>query len=248
MDDQRVGSAFRRLRHRRGWRQVDVAALANVSAATIGRIEQGHIRTLTLETLRQVAAALDVRIDLTPRWRAGDLDRLLNAAHSELHELVARHFADQLPEWTLNPEVTFAVYGERGIIDILAWHPGRRALLVIELKTDIADVNELVGTADRKRRLAAKVAAERGWHAATTSIWLIVADTRTNRRRLDTHKAMLRAAFPNDGRAMRGWLNSPDRPIAAMSTWPTTGRRGAARSRTGRRRVRVASARNDASA
>ena len=42
----------------------------------------------------------------TRRWRAGDLDRLLNARHSELHELVARWFADQLPEWVLTPEVS----------------------------------------------------------------------------------------------------------------------------------------------
>ena len=45
----------------------------------------------------------------------------------------------------LAPEVSFSIYGERGVIDILAWHPGRRALLIIELKTDIVDVNELVG-------------------------------------------------------------------------------------------------------
>jgi len=56
---------------------------------------------------------------------------------------------------------------------------------VIELKTAIADVNELLGTADRKRRLAAQVARERGWDPRTVSQWLIVADTRTNRRRLD---------------------------------------------------------------
>jgi hypothetical protein len=28
--------------------------------------------------------------------------------------------------------VTFSIYGERGSIDIVAWHPGRRALPIIE--------------------------------------------------------------------------------------------------------------------
>src|SRR4029079_5081268 len=124
------------------------------------RVERAPAHRLPLETIRAVARALDVRVDLVPRWRAGDLDRLLNSRHAELHELVARYIA-QLPGWVAQPEVSFAVFGERGVIDILAWHPGRRALLVIELKTDIHDVNELVGTVDRKGRLAQRIALER---------------------------------------------------------------------------------------
>ncbi|MEA2632936.1 MAG: hypothetical protein QOE66_3155, partial [Chloroflexota bacterium] len=72
-------------------------------------------------------------------------------------------FRDQLPGWILAPEVSFAIYGERRVIDILAWHPGRRALLLIELKTELVDMNELLGTLDRKRRLARRIAQERGW-------------------------------------------------------------------------------------
>ena len=38
----------------------------------------------------------------------------------------------------LVPEVSFSIYGERGVIDMLLWHPARRALLVVELKTGVA--------------------------------------------------------------------------------------------------------------
>ena len=65
--------------------------------------------------------------------------------------------------------VASAIYGERGVIDILAWHQKTGSLLVIELKTAVADVNELLGTMDRKQRLAAQVAHERGWNARTVS-------------------------------------------------------------------------------
>jgi len=106
-----------------------------------------------VDTVRRVASALDIRVDLVPRWRAGDLDRLLNAKHSQLHELVARWFAKELPTWVLAPEVSYAIYGERGVIDIVAWHPGRRAILVIELKTDVVDVNQLIGKVGEKARL-----------------------------------------------------------------------------------------------
>lgn len=106
-------------------------------------------------------------------------------------------------------------------MDILVWHPVRRRLLVIELKTDLADVNELVGTIDKKRRLAIKIAADRGWDvvSADVSIWLIVADSKTNRRRVQAHRAMLRAAFPYDGRSIATWLKDPPTRIAALSFW-----------------------------
>jgi transcriptional regulator with XRE-family HTH domain len=219
MEDIRVGQALRLVRRRRGWSQDQLAVRAGTSQGLISMIERGHMDTVSLRILRRVAAALDVRIDLNARWRAGDLDRLLNARHSELHELVARWFAEQLPDWVLAPEVSFSIYGERGVIDILAWHEPTRSLLVIELKTAIGDVNELLGTMDRKKRLAAQVAHERGWDARTVSAWLIVADTRTNRRRLDAHMSVIRNAFPDGTWAIRRWLRRPRETLAAVTVW-----------------------------
>lgn len=209
------------MRLKRGWRQRDLAERAGISTSTISRIERGHPGTLSLDTIRAVSSALDIRVELTARWRAGDLDRLVNAKHSALHDLVAEMFHDELPAWILAPEVSFAVYGERGVIDIVAWHPGRRALLIIELKTDISDVNELVGTFDRKRRLGRQVVqSERGWDPLTVSGWVIVAPGRTNRARIAAHGAMLRAAFPMDGRGIRSWLGDPVGSVSALSIWP----------------------------
>ena len=113
-----------------------------------------------------------------------------------------KEFSRRFPGWDLAPEVSFSIYGERGIIDLLAWNLAHRALLVIELKTDIADVNELIGTFDRKVRLAWRIAEERGWNPLTVSGWVIVAPGRTNRERIAAHGAMLRAAFPMDGRGI----------------------------------------------
>jgi hypothetical protein len=41
------------------------------------------------------------------------------------------------------------------VIDILGWHAAARMILVIELKTEFVDINETMGTLDRKDRLAA---------------------------------------------------------------------------------------------
>lgn len=210
-----------------------------MSQPVISRLERGHAGPMSIDGVRAVAGALDVRVDLVPRWRAGDLDRLLNARHSSLHESVARWFRDGLPAWTLVPEVSFAIYADRGVIDILGWHPGRRAVLVIELKTDVADVNELVGTLDRKRRVAATVALGRGWDPISVSAWLIVADGRTNRRRLDAHDAMLRGALPDGRPAVRRWLVDPVGSVGAMSFWSETSASNG-RGRHPVRRVRAA--------
>jgi hypothetical protein len=184
--------------------------------------------------IRRVAGALDVRVDLVARWRAGDLDRLLNAGHSQLHELVARWFGKELPAWILAPEVSYAIYRERGVVDIVAWHPGRRAILVIELKTDIVDINQLMGKVGEKARLIRQIVRDRGWDPLTVSTWVIVAGGRTNRARLAAHRAVLRAAFPADGRAMRSWLSDPVGQMAALSIWTET----AGRQLTPTRRVR----------
>ena len=50
----------------------------------------------------------------------------------------------EFPGWTFESEVSFSVWGERGIIDQLAWHRERRHLLAIELKTEFVDINEML--------------------------------------------------------------------------------------------------------
>jgi hypothetical protein len=182
--------------------------------------ERGQIDGLTIRLLLRIAAALEIQLDLRPRWRGGDLDRLLDAKHAALGERVAAYIT-RVPGWVLVPEVSFAFYADRGRVDILAWHPVTRSLLVIELKTEIVDVQEMLGTLDMKRRLAKKIAAERGWSAASVSVWLVVAGTRTNRRRVAAHGTLLGAAFPDGRHAVRTWLAEPVRTVAAMSFWPT---------------------------
>lgn len=243
---QQIGVRFRAVRIRRGWRQTDVGRRAGLSPSVISRIERGHLEALQLGTILSVARVLDIQVTLTARSRGADLERLVSSRHAGMHESVARWFAEELPDWILAPEVSFSIYGERGIIDILAWHPAHRALVIIELKTDIVDVNELVGRMDQRRRLAVRIAEDRGWDPLTISVWVIVANGRTNRARLAAHRTLLRSAFPMDGRSVRAWLRRPDRPIAALSLWDrvetgTAPGAFAARHRVRRRVVRAAS-------
>src|SRR5688572_8603363 len=175
MDDLAVGRLLRAVRVHRMWRQEDLARAAGVSRQTVSRVELGRLDGVPLGSLRRVFAAVDVRVTVAPRGVGAELPRLADAHHAAMHEDMARLFVP-LDEWATVPEVTFSFFGELGSIDILAWHARSRSLLVIELKTELVDLQDTVSTLDRKVRLAMKIARERGWEPATVSTWLVIAE------------------------------------------------------------------------
>ena len=236
MDDQRVGALLRVLRIRRGLRQIDVAVLAGVSDATVSRIERGHLEQLSLAAVRRVVRVLEARLDLSVWTRSGDIERVSSSRHASLvNALVATLAA---AGWSCRPEVSFSVGGERGLIDILGWHAPTRALLVIEVKTEVVDVAETVGTLDRKRRLAAGIARGIGWATESISCALVVADTRTNHRRITQHAATFEAALPHGGQRFRAFVQRPAGVIVAVAFWPIRHQGTARHLATGARRVR----------
>jgi transcriptional regulator with XRE-family HTH domain len=218
VDDARIGGTYRLLRTRKGWTQAELAAASGCSKSEVSQIERGQIGSVSLDRLREVARPLEMRLALTPRWRGADLGRLLDSRHAAMAEAVARHISE-VGGWTLAPEVTYSEFGERGVIDLLAWHAARRMLLIVELKTVLVEIQELLASMDRRRRLAPKIAAQRGWDPASISSLVLVQAGRTADRRVAEHRAVLRAAFPDDGRALAGWLRDPDRPISMLARW-----------------------------
>lgn len=242
MDDQRVGSAFRALRIQRNWTQRELAHHVGVSAGLISLVERSHLDSVSTRVLRRVAAALDCRIELRLFSRGGDVDRLLNAGHAALREEVMR-FIGELPDWVQQPEVSFAIYSERGIIDILCFHPPTGSLLVIELKTELVSFESLLATMDIRLRHAKAIARDRGWHATSVSGWIVVAESQANRRRARRQAATLAAAYPADGVAMRKWLKRPSGTIRALSFWSSSTRGSATQPFYTRRRVRKARSR-----
>jgi transcriptional regulator with XRE-family HTH domain len=219
VDPGRIGATVRQLRIRARWRQVDLAVRAGVPVKVVGSIEHGRLDGVPIGQLGLIAVALGGSLDLAVRWHGGDLARVLNGRHAAMHEAVARHFGG-LAGWVAQPEVSFSIFGERGVIDVLAWHASTRTLLVIELKTELVDIGGLLGQVDRYRRLARAVAGERGWRPEHIAVWVVVAPSRTNARRLADHATVIRTAFPDDGRKLDGWLADPSSEFACLSFLP----------------------------
>jgi hypothetical protein len=184
----------------------------------VSKVESGLAGRYPLDTIRGIANALGARLDSRLRFRGADLDRIINAAHAELHESFAAYLGT-LEGWVWLPEVTFSHYGERGVIDILAWHAPTRSLLIIELKTELVDPQELVAVMHRRARLGTEIAAREGWDPLTVSTWVVVRDTSTERRRARRHDRLLTGAFPHDGRAARSWMTRPTDSLSALSFW-----------------------------
>jgi hypothetical protein len=51
------------------------------------------------------------------------------------------------------------------------------------------------------------------------STWVIVTRDKTNERRIEAHRAMLRSAFPVHGTTMRAWVRRPHGAVHGISMW-----------------------------
>lgn len=215
------GRGFRALRVRKRLRQEDLAKAAGVSRGVIARIERGAAERVTVETLEKVARPLGARVVCRLTWNGEGLDRLLDKAHAGIVDQVVRILRDA--GWLAATEVTFNHFGERGSIDVFAFHGDTRVVLVVEVKSVVPDVQATLVTLDRKRRLAVEIGRERGWDAATVATLLVVRDDRTARRRVNQHGATFGTAFPDRIARIRTWIRKPDPGALLNGLWFLSG-------------------------
>ena len=222
----RIGRIVRALRMRRGWRQLDLAERVGFSQSLIARVERGGAGRLRLDSLERIAGVLEARLTVRLDWHGEAADRLLDAEHAKLVELLLRFLREA--GWEVIPEVTFSVGPERGSFDILAWHEPTRTLLVVEVKSVVPDVQAMLATFDRKQRHADGVARARGWRPARIWSLLAIGESRTSRRRVQAHAVTFAARFPDGAVAARRSLRAPAAvPTGApalRALWFLTGR------------------------
>jgi hypothetical protein len=181
--------------------------------------------------LRRLTEALGASLDVRLGWNGEGLDRLLDAAHAAMIETVVRRL--QLHGWEVAVEVSFAIRGERGSIDVLGYRSDTSTLLVVEAKSVVPDAQAMLASIDRKARLAIQIGAARGWRAATVGRMLVLPETATSRRRVGALERTFAAAFPMRGWAVERWLKAPSGQIAGILFLPNSRHAKAGRSITG---------------
>ena len=207
MDDAQLGSTIRAVRIRQGLTQAQLAARAGVSRAIVSLIERGRAEETTLATVRRVAASLGVSVAFNPHWRGADMAKLLDHNHATLVEAVVRRISSA--GWTVRPEHTFNIWGERGSIDVMAWLPTAQALLLIECKTNLPDLQDALSTMDRKRRLGPEIARLAGWDPRVFASVLVLPDSTWARNRVRKSNAIFDAALPARTVEVRCWIAAP---------------------------------------
>jgi HTH-type transcriptional regulator / antitoxin HipB len=216
MDDQRIGALARAVRRKLGWRQADVAARAGVSQTMVSMFERGRLEDVSLRTSRRIASALDVRLDLVPRWRGGDVDRLLDERHAAMVEAAIAALS-RYPGWQARAEVTFSSYGDRGSIDVFAWNEAERAVLLAEIKSDLVAIEGTLRPLAVKRRLAPDVAErELGWRPTSVGVVLVLPEASHHRERVASHRTTFASVLPERLPALRRWLREPRGTIGAI--------------------------------
>jgi transcriptional regulator with XRE-family HTH domain len=238
MDDLAVGRLIMLARQRKQWRQADLAGAIGVSQQLVALAETGAVDRLSLRSLRRIAAPLGIRVLLNARWSGGEADRLRDRDHASLVDQVTAFLRGH--GWEAAIEFTFSHFGERGSIDIIAWHPLARVLLVVEVKTRIYDVQALAAGIDRKGRLAAPLLErDRGWVATAVGRLLVVPELTANRALVERYASIFEAALPARSRQVRSWLRRPSGPLAGVWFLSSTNHIGGIQVAVGRQRVRV---------
>jgi hypothetical protein len=200
-------------------------------------VECGRIEDVSLRALRRHARALGGELRVELLFRGGELDRLMDEGHAALVGAVATRLEHL--GWETRPEVSFAVFGERGSVDLVAWHAGSATLLVIEVKTELVSIEETLRRHDAKTRLAARIVEERfGWRPRRVARLLVLPDATTPRRQVRHNDAVLRTAYPARGARLRAWLRSPSGSVAGLAFVPPTTDGRTVASPVSRRRIR----------
>lgn len=231
MDGRHVGRVIRSIREHLGKTQSEVAAEAGVSQGAVSRSERGLVGGLPVNVVERIVAALGGSLYLDVRYQGGAGDRLLDRVHAALVDHVVMSLRT---DWEIVVEYTFNRFGERGSVDVLAWHAMTRTLLIVEVKSALTDLQAMLLSLGRKLPLLPGIVRrERGWDPVAVGRIVVVAGTTPNRAVVAAHPAIFDVSLPARARDIKAWLREPSGPIAgvwfvsreAVPTVRATGRR-----------------------
>jgi transcriptional regulator with XRE-family HTH domain len=215
MDAFRFGRVLRAVRRHLGLTQAAVARRAGISQSVYSRAECGDLTGMTVGTLDRIAASIGATLIVDIRYQGGLGDRLVDAAHAALVEIVVgvlrRH------RWEVEVEFTFNFFGDRGSVDVLGWNPASRTLLIVEVKARFTDLQAMLVSLARKLRVVPDAAREeRSWDATHVGRIVVAYGSAENRAVLARYASTFDAALPARANEIRRWLGRPEGPLSGV--------------------------------
>jgi len=188
--------------------QAEVAAAVGVSRAYVASIESGRANP-SLEIVGRIGAALGLELQLVGRRPI-----VLNspAQRDAVHAWVSGYVGRRLGRIGLDirREVTIGHRRTRGWIDLLAYDPQRRLLLVVEIKTWIDDLGAIERQLDWYEREAPSRARRFGWRPLRVSSWVVALASADVDDALQRNRDVIDAAFPGRARDLARLLSRED--------------------------------------
>jgi hypothetical protein len=112
--------------------------------------------------------------------------------------------------WQTRSEVTIVRGRGCGWIDLLAYDPGRRVLLIVEVKTSIDDLGSVERQLDWYLYEAPMIARGLGWRPVRTIGWVLALATADVDEALRRNRDVIDRAFPGRARDLRALLAGDD--------------------------------------
>jgi len=190
---QSIGGTVRDGRLAIGWSKETLAQRSGLSRGMVGRVERGGVN-VTVDTASRLLEALGLVAELSIRRPFITRPRQVDAAHATCVAHVQRRL--EAAGWAVRREVEIVHARSHGWIDILAFEPATRTMLVIEVKTEIHDLGRVERTLTWYKRESWAAARRLGWRPQRVRPWLLVLATEANDARLRDNRAAVGQSFP----------------------------------------------------
>lgn len=211
-----MARTVRNVRLALGWSQRELAERADVSQATISRVENAALEDLTFATAALLLDALGVRVALDMRAPfIADGARQKDPGHARCVAYVARRL--RRLGWATITEVEIVTGASHGWIDVLAYRQQDGLMLVIEVKTELVDIGQVERQLSWYERSAWDLARQQGWRPRQAIGVLLVLATELSIERIRVNREPLHQSLPMSAPAL-------GRVIATEGEGPTANR------------------------
>lgn len=207
---RRIGSSVASTRKSIGWSERELAGRLGTNQAAIQRLEagrQGHLDVM-LATAALDMLGIRLSIDANPAGLASRSEQR-DLVHARCVGYVARHLVKR--GWEVRMEVEIGEGRYRGWIDILAYRPSDRALLVIEVKTELDDVGRILRSLGWYVRSSRDAARAVGWRPVRIVPALMVLATRETDARIAANADLVRNGLPGSATTLGTWIDDPSK-------------------------------------